>query len=294
MLLTTNFRMLIHWRTYNRAKKGTIQYQALVRGYNVRKLMATIEVQKYYRRYIAKKKYTMLQSAILSLQTASRARTARKFLNELKKEQKDVGKLKGMNEKLKQEMASLRAMLSAQAKESAADEKHKKAIQAKEQRIAELEKKIKDIEKELDAAKKMVEKLESDIARQAEEAAKDKEQIHQLRTHRRGRTPESPIQTRKIMSGHSGHPPPPPPEGMPADYVSPEVLAEHRSRVAKLQEELEEERTLRREADGEIIKLRAAMSGVKLNEDDVDALLAPQRAEAVSEESSIADEEMKR
>jgi DNA repair exonuclease SbcCD ATPase subunit len=192
-------------------------------------------------------------------------------------------------------------MLSAQAKESAADAEHKKAIQEKEDRIEELEKKIKEIENELAAAKKMVEKLENDIARRAEEATRDKEQINQLRTHRRGRTPDSPIHTRKISSpGPAGPPPPPPPDGLPLDYASPEILAEHRAKVAILEEELEEERKLRREADGEIIKLRAAINGVKLNEDDVNALLAPQLganmglSEAVSEESSIADEEMKR
>jgi len=242
----------------------------------------------------------MLQSAVLSLQCAARSREARKILNEFKKEQKDVGKLKGMNEKLKEEMASLRAMLSAQAKESAAGEEHKRELRKKEERIKVLEKKIAGIEKELAAAKKMVEKLESDLARQAEENAKDKEQIQQLRTHRRQMT-GSPIHSRKISSGsgHSVPPPPPPPEGFPEDYVSPGVLAEHMAKVAILEDELEEERRLRREADGEIIKLRAAINGVNLNEADVKALLAPQLggagqpiSEAVSEESSFADEEM--
>jgi hypothetical protein len=84
-------------------------------------------------------------------------------------------------------------------------------------------------------------------------------------------------------------------EGGPADYVSPEVLAQHRAKVAILEEELEEERRLRRQADGEIIKIRAQMNGVKLNEEDLKALLAPQlaggRSEPISEESSFADEE---
>jgi len=297
MLLTNVFRMLIAWRTFNRAKRGTIRYQALVRGYNQRKLVAAITVQKYYRCFIATKKFTMLQSAILALQCAARSRAARYELNEMKKEQKDVGKLKGMNEKLKQEMASLRAMLAAQSKESAAGEKHKKELQAKEERIAELEKKIAEIEKDLEEAKKLVEKLESDLSRQSEEAAKDKEQIQTLRSRQR-RQGGSPIHSRKISSG-SGHgllpPPPPPPEGYPEGFASPEVLAEHRAKVAILEEELEEERKLRREADGEIIKLRAAINGVKLNEDDVNALLAPQfSGEQASEESSYADEESKR
>lgn len=213
-------------------------------------------------------------------------------MNELKKEQKDVGKLKQNNERLKQEMASLRAMLAAQAKESAADEEHKKELEDKESRIMELEKRISDIEKELEEAKKLVEKLEADIARQTAESAKDKEQLHHLRTRRAA--PESPVpkHKRKISSGSGNVPPVPLPDGVPADYVSPEALAEHRAKVAILEEELEEERRLRREADGEIIKLRAAINGVKLNEDDVKALLAPQLASgAVSEESSYADED---
>ena len=70
----------------------------------------------------------MLKSAILALQCRHRVRVAKKVLDEFKKEQKDVGKLKGMNEKLKTEMASLRAMLASQAKESAANEEHTKAL----------------------------------------------------------------------------------------------------------------------------------------------------------------------
>ena len=50
-------------------------------------------------------------------------------------------------------------------------------------------------------------------------------------------------------------------------------LAEHQAMVAKLDEELETERRFRREADGEIIKLRAQMSGVTLEDSDVDALI---------------------
>lgn len=221
---------------------------------------------------------------------------------DLKKEQKDVGKLKENNERLKQEMASLRAMLAAQAKESAAGDAHKKELEEKEARIAELEKKIAEIEKELAAAKLLVDKLEADLKAQAEESSKDKDQIQQLRNRqlRRQDAPGSPRHNRKVSSssfgsGNLGHLAPPSLEGVPADYVSPEVLAQHRAKVAILEEELEAERRLRREADGEIIKLRAAINGVKLNEDDVNALLAPQlggASAAMSEESSYSDEEL--
>lgn len=296
MLLTKVFRMLIAWRTFNRAKKGTIRYQALARGYNARRVLAGIKVQKYYRMHTAHTKFTMLKAAILALQCAARTRTARKYFNELKKEQKDVGKLKQNNERLKEEMASLRAMLAAQAKESAAGAEHQRELQEKENRIATLEKRIVEIEKELAAAKKLVEQLESNLARQKEDAVQDKDQIQQLRSHRYRQSMDSPISkhSRKTSSGGSGALPVPLPDGSPSDYVSPEALAQHRAKVAILEEELEEERRLRRAADGEIIKLRAAINGVKLNEDDVKALLAPQlsglRSEPLSEESSFADE----
>jgi myosin heavy subunit len=292
MLLTNVFRMLIKLRSFSRGKRGTIRYQAIMRGRNTRRMLASTKAQTYYRMHIHHKKFVSLKSAILALQCQTRFRSARKIFAELMKEQKDVGKLKQNNDKLKEEMASLRAMLSAQAKGSAASEKHNLEIAEKQKLITDLEKRVAEIEKELEAAKKMVDKLEHDLVGQKEAAAREMQQTLQNR-QRRGSVNESPNQGthRKKPSGEEGgHIP----EGMPADYVSPEVLAEHRSRVATLEEELEAERGLRRQADGEIIKLRAAINGVKLNDDDVSALLAPQlsslRSEAVSEESSFADE----
>jgi hypothetical protein len=205
------------------------------------------------------------------------------------KEQKDVGKLKQNNEKLKEEMGSLRAMLAAQAKEGAASETHNREIAEKQKRITELERRIAEIEKELEVAKKMCDKLENDLVLQKEASAKE---IEQTRQNRQRRNPnESPgVSNHKKIASSSG----PLPEGMPSDYVSPEVVAEHRARVATIEEELEYERNLRRQADGEIIKLRASINGVKLNDEDVSALLAPQlssiRSETMSEESSFADE----
>jgi len=43
---------------------------------------------------------------------------------------------------------------------------------------------------------------------------------------------------------------------MHANYVSPEIVAEHKAHVARLEQELDTERRLRVEADGEIMKLR--------------------------------------
>jgi myosin V len=287
-LLTNHFRMLLKLRRYSRARKGTVRYQALVRGRNTRRVLAAMKVQKYQRRYVGRKNYRKLKSAVLSVQCLQRAGAARKIFNELKKEQKDVGKLKGMNQKLKDEMATLRAMLAAQAKESNATAAHEKALAEKQARIAELEKRVAAIEKELEEAKKMVEKLEGDIKRQSESAANDKETIYQLKSRGVGpaiSSPSTSAHRKKPSSADFG----PLPAGVPSDYVSPEALAEHRARVAKLEEELDEERKLRRQADGEIIKLRAAINGVKLDDQMVSALLAPQVSSSGinSEESSF-------
>mmetsp|Transcript_2679 Transcript_2679/g.7443 ORF Transcript_2679/g.7443 Transcript_2679/m.7443 type:complete len:1616 (+) Transcript_2679:509-5356(+) len=304
-LLTNVFRMLISWRKYNRARKGTIRYQGLVRGRNVRRDVAAVKVQKYYRGFINQKHFKQLCSAILALQCRHRMRVAKAELTELLREQKDVGKLKGMNEKLKEEMASLRAMLAAQASQTNASAAHDKAIAEKEAQIAALEKRVAEIEKELNEAKALVESLEGKIKTQDSKAKEDKETIYQLKsrgftggqgkaTGAAAASAAPTVQTVVVTPDSDGNVP----EGtikVPANYVSPEVLAEHRSRVARLEEELDEERRLRREADGEIIKLRAAMNGVKLDDAMVSALMAPQlsaqNSGVTSEDSSYAGDE---
>lgn len=181
---------------------------------------------------------------------------------------------------------------------------------AKEKQIADLEKRIAEIEKELEVAKALVERLEADAQKQHEESADDKETIKKLQSRRPGAmvtrnssfdAPLSPGTSRRKrnISGDSGSGSAllPPPPGVSSDYVSPEALAEHRAKVSILEEELSAERRFRREADGEIIKLRAKVNGVDLNDEDVNDLLAQRldtpsgmRSEAMSEESSFADE----
>lgn len=249
----------------------------------------------------------MLKNATISLQCKTRQIIATKFLFDLKREQKDVGKLKQNNEKLKEEMASLRAMLSAQAKEGAASEQHKKELKEKEDQITELEKRIAEIEKELKAAKAKVEKLEAEAIMQAEQSTKDREKLKSGQNRRPGvihtrsqssvEAPESPGgRRRKNMSGDVGAVMALP-SGVPEDYVSPEVLAQHRANVAILEEELDAERRFRREADGEIIKLRAKINGVELNDSDVQDLLAQKldtpsgmRSGALSTASSFSED----
>ena len=300
--------MLIQFRKYNKLRKGTIQLQATIRGHNQRRENAAVKVGKYYRRHNAFKKFKIVKSAVIALQCRSRERTAKALLFDLKREQKDVGKLKQNNEKLKEEMASLRAMLAAQAKQGAADSAHakelaekEKQIAALEKQIAELEKRIVQIEKELEDAKAQVEKLELETKKYHEESLQDKETIRGLQSRRPGvihtrrpsfEAPPSPESRRgRNISGDVGMGTLP---NISSNYVSPEELAKHRSKVATLEEELEAERRFRRQADGEIIKLRAKVNGVDLNDEDVNDLLAQRldtpRSGMVSEDSSFADE----
>lgn len=240
----------------------------------------------------------MLKSAVLALQCGLRVKLATRALNELKKEQKDVGKLKNINVKLKEEMASLRAMLAAQAKEGAASEEHKHALAEKEKQIAELEKRIAFLEKELAEAKSTVEKLEKNLAQSQKEVLHEREKVHNLEKRKPAQEVSgSPLSHRKTPSKDSEdffrrRPSTDVPQNSSsaASFISPDILADHLARVAILEQELEEEKKLRREADGEIIRMRAAANGVKLDSEMVNDLLSPQ-LDNKSEESSMTGSE---
>jgi myosin heavy subunit len=202
---------------------------------------------------------------------------------ELKKEQKDIGKLKENSEKLKREMASLKAMLNAQAKQDTSRVENEKEMQAKQAEIDRLEKRVAVLEEELEKKKALVNQLEEKLAAQKEKSAlelnKLQHQVHHLGSHRRTATPTSPggqhrgspsPKTRERKTTDGDVPLPPLPEDT---SVSPEMLAQHQAQLMILEEELEAERKHRRQADGEIIKLRAAINGVQLNDSDVSALL---------------------
>lgn len=180
------------------------------------------------------------------------------------------------------EMQSLKAMLAAQAKEDASNTKHTEELEAKQREIDQLEKRVAELEHQLATEKAMIHKLEADLQAQKEQAATERDQMNsQLRasTHRPQGAPGSPKHKNDRTPHHEARvsdaelqslsmP------GLPSNYVSPEVVAKHKASVARLEEELKAERKLRRDADGEIIKLRAAINGVQLNDSEVDALLA--------------------
>jgi cobalamin biosynthesis Mg chelatase CobN len=228
--------------------------------------------------YMRRANYRKLKGAILALQCATRVRIAKKELKGLTGEQKDIGKLKENNDKLKMEMQSLKAMLAAQAKEGASSLAHTKEVENKQNEIDELEKRVLELEKQLASETALVEKLEADLKLQNEQAFTVAAQYGPSSSPRAQRmSGKSPAVQQTVAdisaAAHMQMP------TLPSSYVSPEVVAQHRSHLAHLQEELKAERNLRREADGEIIKLRAAINGVQLNDSEVDALLA-QKLEA--------------
>jgi len=193
---------------------------------------------------------------------------AKKEYGALKREQKDVGKLKENNERLKLEMASLKAMLSAQAKEDANRQESEKELRERDKEISSLKKRISQLEAELEKSTLQIQKLLSELATKETQVLKepdeDKEKRH---THHRDQEnailPGSPIVP---QAGRKG-------------TASNSVLHDSNQMTVdselwkKLQMALEAEREARRAADSEVIKLRAEMNGVKLNSHEVDALL---------------------
>lgn len=281
LLLTNHYRMQISRRKYDRSRKGSVELQAAFRGRTTRRVLAAIKIETAYRKYVCRKNLLMLRSAVIALQCRIRVKMAKKAMKGLMGEQKDIGKLRENNERLKMEMNSLKAMLAAQAKEDASNLAHTKELDSKQQEIHRLEKRVAELEKQLEEEKSVITKLEADLQAQKEQTA-----LATASSHAHGHGPghhkkksSGSVDLDIVSSHHVPH--------VPANYVSPEVLAKHKNHLAKLEEELRAERKLRREADGEIIKLRAAINGVQLNESEVNDLLAQKLQEAPSTTESI-------
>jgi myosin heavy subunit len=274
--------------------------QALYRGHATRRLLAAIRIETFFRTQKLCTIYRKLKSATIALQCAVRVRIACKEMAELKREQKDIGKLKQNNEKLKSEMASLKAMLAAQAQNDASKLANEKEMVSKQEEIRRLEKRVAELEEQLEREKALVKKLEEDLKKQKEQAEADKQNlqqhIHHLgqsKSHRRHPTPPSPQQTigrRTPSDGENAMANGSHMRSVPENYVSPEMLEAHKKQVMRLEEELEAERKHRREADSEIIKLRASVSGVQLDDAAVNALLPDTLKRAKSEEPGLSVE----
>merc|ERR1712238_27821 len=132
LLLSNHYRMQISRRRYNRAKRGTIKFQAVFRGVTIRRLLAATKLETFYRKYRRRKDFTMLRSAVIALQCKIRVKIAKKEVKGMVGEQKNIGKLQENNERLKMEMNSLKAMLAAQAKEDASNIAHSSELESKE------------------------------------------------------------------------------------------------------------------------------------------------------------------
>jgi myosin-5 len=295
-LLTNNFRMQLVRRRYGVMRKGTVRFQGFCRGHGTRRTLASIKIQTHIRMLKKRTAYNKLKSAVLALQCRHRVRVATVMYNELKREQKDVGKLKQNNEKLKMEMASLKAMLAAQAQSASASKESEQAMLKKKQQIELLESRIKKLELQLEREREIVKELEAKMAKQKEAFEKEKNQLQQSYSQevqvaaaaaasRRSSAPPSPSSPRR-------HPPSPRASvahkkipsideavmlpDLPGNFLDLEALAEQKKLIARLEDELLAERKHRREADGEIIRLRANLNGVQLKDSDLEALLAQQ------------------
>lgn len=181
---------------------------------------------------------------------------AKKVFERVKREAKDMGKVKEHNKKLKAEMASLKAMLQAQASNTADKEKSEKAIKEKQAEIDRLETRIAQLESALAKEKENVKKLENDLASQKEgnrrltadmQYLKEKVASTQTPMHRRAKSGSAKAQqiAEAVVVGAS---------------LSAEELAHHHAEVARLEEELEEERKMSRAMRIQIKNLRASMA----------------------------------
>ncbi len=273
--------MQVNRRKYNRARCGAIRLQAQYRGRTTRKNNAASKIQSYRRMQVDKRKYNNLQSATIALQCRARCGAAKKEFDQIKREAKDMGKIKEHNEKLKMEMASLKAMLQAQAASDADKVKSKKAIAEKQEEINRLEACIAQLEGELEKEKESVKRLENDLtvqkgdnARLSQDLQYQKEMALALRgasTPAKHSRNLSGTEVQKAPGKHARHfSANELASAVPAEAVvdavvvghtiTPEALAQHRAEVARLEEELEEERRMSRAARIQINNLRAAIA----------------------------------
>ena len=287
LLLTNHYRMQISRRKYIQFKKAVIKLQASFRGVSDRRLFAAIMVETYYRKHRARRAFKMLRSSVIALQCKIRCKIAKKEVGGLKGEQKNIGKLRENNERLKMEMNSLKAMLAAQAKEDASNVAHTSELQVKQDEITKLENRVAELETQLAEEKAIIEKLEMDLRNQQDQAAGASATTTLHRKQRSGQ-----LSPKKAAASAADTIDPSSDAGLqmptpPSNYVSPDVLAKHKHKLSKIEQELRSEKNLRREADGEVIKLRAAINGVQLSDAEVKDLLYQKQQEAPSAKESL-------
>jgi uncharacterized coiled-coil protein SlyX len=206
--------------------------------------------------HVQSKAFRKLKSAIIALQCCVRRGIAKKVFEQVKREAKDMGKVKEHNEKLKAEMASLKAMLQAQAANDAGREKSEKAIKEKQAEIDRLEARIVQLEAALAKEKENVQKLENDLASQKEgnrrltaDLQYQKERVASTQSPKHRKQSSSSAKAEQLAEAV-----------VIGATVSSEDLAQHHAEVARLEEELEEERKMSRVMRTQIKNLRASIA----------------------------------
>ena len=278
--------MQISRRRYNRARRGTAVFQATFRGVTTRRVLAAIKLETFFRKYRCRKSFTMLRSAVTALQCKIRVKIAKKTVKGLQGEQKNIGKLKENNERLKMEMNSLKAMLAAQAKQDASSIAHSNELEVKQKEIAKLEQRVAELETQLAEEKMIIAKLEIDLENQQQittEAMRSAGQ-HRKQQSSGNLSPKKLAVVNEIDPSSLGALQMP---NLPSNFVSPDVLAKHKLKISSIQDELRAEKMLRQKTDVEVIKLRAAIDGVQLSEAEVNDLLAQKLQEAPSQKGSL-------
>ena len=292
LLLTNTFRMQINRRKYVRARSGTVLLQARYRGRTVCKNIAATKIESTYRMHVHSSAYRKLRSATIALQCCARRASSKKAFEQFKREAKDMGKIKQHNEKLKMEMASLKAMLQAQAASDAGKAESEKAVEEKQKEIDALEARIAVLEAELEKEKENVKKMENDLNVQ-KESNKRLSQDLQYQKELVAQAPQTPMHRKhsrgKSLNEDLAAPASPLPQSAahervasaPAEQlvdavvightITPEALAQHRAEVARLEEQLEEERRMGRTARIEVKNLRAAMADKGVSSAEVTA-----------------------
>jgi len=256
----------------------------------VRKIVAATKVQSVYRRFVRLAAFTKLRSAVITLQNMQRTIMAQAIYASLRAEQKDIGKLKQNNEQLKAEMASLRAMLKAQADGAANDQMNQAALAEKQAEIDRLEARVKELEELLTIEKESVAKLEIEMKNRPMIAAPSlAPPVAASYAASSVPLPSSPtpIAAKKVLESPTmSMPSPPPPPLSPvypdttsnananavsnANLVDSAELAKHLARIKQLEEELEQERYAHRIVDAQVVKLKAKMAGVELADEELE------------------------
>lgn len=299
-LLSKFLRTMVYKLKFIRAKSGMVELEARYRGRAVRRTLGATRIQTWRRMMKIRQIHAQLRAAAVAFQCTLRRRTALRLMLELKREQKDIGKLKDNNEKLKAEMAGLKAMLNAMAKGEASSKESEAKLQEKEQQIALLENRIKELERELEAQKLNVARLEKELefiarARHSEIPPPPPAPESPKAYHRRHHTSESvapryhhavePVELSQpasrthdkgqenvsLMANDASTPN----RVSGSAAIHAEAIAEYKEKISMLEKELESERKAHREKDVEIIRLRAEINGVKLSDRDLQAMMAP-------------------